>query len=179
MWIIDGDSSVNCELYCNRWFHIKCVNIVKNDYDKIMGNHNKWFYTPCEETFHKRKDEKMCCDCFSYISIPTDSVKELSENHKEMSHSLNLIMMEQKNMRKYTKEDDAARAFKTEYNQLRPSIENSDGNKDPDGDRFYTSGSQGRKRRYIIMSTVMALVWNMMKPRQFTERQVRLSQASK
>lgn len=40
---IDGDLSVNFEFYCNRWFHIKCVNIVQNDYDKMqsLGNPNK------------------------------------------------------------------------------------------------------------------------------------------
>lgn len=138
---------MNCELYCNRWFHIKCVNIVKSDYDKMqsLGNHNKWFCISCEKTFNQRKDGKMCCDCFSYISILTDSVKELSENHKGMSHNLNLVMMEQKNMRKYIKEDDATGASEMEYNQLRPSIEDSEGNKDRDGDRFCTSGSQEEK----------------------------------
>lgn len=149
----DGDLSVNCDLYCNRWFHIKCVGIVKNDYDKMqsLGNHNKWFCTPCEKTFLKRKDEKVCCDCFSYISILTDSIKELSDNQKEMSHNLSRVMLEQKDMRKCIKEDDAATANVTSdmgTNQRKSSLEVSEGTKDHAGDGFYMFGAQGKEENY-------------------------------
>lgn len=43
----------------------------------------------------------------------------------------------------------------------------------------FTRLGRRKTNKKIIMSTVMVLVWNMMKPKQFTVRQVRLSQASK
>lgn len=69
-----GDLSVNCDLYCAKWFHIKCLNISKSDYEKMKAliANNKWFYLPCEEVFIKyisRKDESkdVCCECFNYL----------------------------------------------------------------------------------------------------------------
>lgn len=102
----EGDISVNCELYCSKWFHIKCVNITTSDYDKIqsLGNNSRWFCTPCEKTFQRRnKDKQVCCECFSYITILTDSLKELSDNQKEMSDNLNQVRQEQSDMKKSLK----------------------------------------------------------------------------
>lgn len=97
-----GEISINCELFCEKWFHIKCVNIMKNDYEKIesLGEHSKWFCNPCEQKVRQRNDGKeMCCDCFSYISVLTDAVKGISENQKEMSNNFKQIQSDHLEMK--------------------------------------------------------------------------------
>lgn len=93
-----GDLSVNCDLYCAKWFHIKCINISKSDHEKMKAliANNKWFCLPCEQVFKKyisRKDESkdVCCECFNYICILTDSIKDLTDNQREMSVNLNKL----------------------------------------------------------------------------------------
>lgn len=99
----DGDKSIFCELYCEKWFHIKCLNIKNSDYEKIqsLGKHSKWFCDPCERKVKKNKEDnkEMCCDCFSYVNVLTDTVKEITENQREMSKNFQKIQIEQIEMK--------------------------------------------------------------------------------
>lgn len=74
-----------CELYCEKWFHIRCVNISKDDFGKIksLGKKRRWFCDRCEITVNKGKSDKgVCCDCFSYINILIECIKDVTENQK-------------------------------------------------------------------------------------------------
>lgn len=67
---------------------------------RYMGEHSKWFCNPCEQKVRQRNDGKeMCCDCFSYISVLTDAVKDISENQKEMSNNFKQIQSDHLEMK--------------------------------------------------------------------------------
>ncbi|RZF48670.1 hypothetical protein LSTR_LSTR014661 [Laodelphax striatellus] len=59
--IKSDDGAIMCDVFCDRWFHSKCVNISSSDLGKIgeLGDLSRWFCPNCNLRLEKLREYKI------------------------------------------------------------------------------------------------------------------------
>lgn len=77
--VLDSDDGIQCDNRCERWFHIRCINMSKTEYGKYANDNNKkWL---CNRS-----------DCVSETDQPINQlINQMSDLCNKMSHIASVL----------------------------------------------------------------------------------------
>lgn len=72
----EDDKAIQCEIFCNNWFHCACVSVTDEEYEymKILADKSKWACEACGVRLTKLTEQSNDIDGFINLSIIVDKL---------------------------------------------------------------------------------------------------------
>lgn len=116
--VVDSEEgSIGCDGACDKWFHIKCVNISKKRFRQLCNNKNdKWYCETCEQAYLNS----------SMTNTPDDNSLKKPDTHTVLSEvlrklgTLDAIVEEQQKTRAFF--EHSVSALKEDLHSMRQEL---------------------------------------------------------